>query len=295
MGGTGNDVVLTVAEDDNNNQPPTGVTLTPSSETLPENTSTASAIGLSVVSVFDDGLGVNELTLSGPDAGSFELVGTTLQLKAGEVLDFETKPTYSVTVDVDDATVGESPDASATFTLNLADSSELAGIDVQRNQAQRSYVRYLDILFDVGGNDLLDLISEDRIQLTRFDLNGNNGTSVPLPNVAAAGSQIQLDFGAQGIGGRRSSNIGDGYYEIALDMDDNGTFESQKFFHRLLGDVTGDGVVDRTDRSQVAAARRRPYSVESDVNGDGRISSLDRSLAFRAVGRELDDGLFRDD
>ena len=42
--------------------------------------------------------------MTGADAGSFEVDGTGLYLKAGTTLDFETKTSYSVTVNVDDPT-----------------------------------------------------------------------------------------------------------------------------------------------------------------------------------------------
>jgi uncharacterized delta-60 repeat protein/CSLREA domain-containing protein len=282
----------TVTDDDTANQPPTAVTLTPTSVSLAENASTLSATVLSTISVTDDGQGANVLSLSGADASSFEIVGNSLRLKAGVVLNFELKPLYSVTVDVDDASAGGAPDASATFTLNLTNVTELNGIDVQKGQSQRSFVRYLDILFDQGGSDLLNLISNNRLQLTRFDLDGNNGTVVPLPTTTAVGSQIQLDFGAQGIGGNRNTNVGDGYYQIAVDMDQNGSFETVKSFHRLLGDMNGNGIVDAADKTKILLAQGTPYSAENDANGDGAVNITDTSLVTRAFGRKLKNTLF---
>jgi len=108
----------------NVNEAPTAVVLTPSSASLAENASTATFTTLATILVTDDALGVNTLSLTGTDAGSFEIVGNALRLRAGVSLDFETKPTYSVTVNVDDATVGSTPDASASFTLNITNVNE---------------------------------------------------------------------------------------------------------------------------------------------------------------------------
>ena len=47
--------------------------------------------------------GANNLSLSGLDASLFEIIGTTLWLKAGAHLDFETNPLLNVTVNVNDA------------------------------------------------------------------------------------------------------------------------------------------------------------------------------------------------
>ncbi|RYD64361.1 MAG: hypothetical protein EOP83_09950, partial [Verrucomicrobiaceae bacterium] len=103
------------------NVAPTELALSTPSLTIPEDTSTNTAIKVANIVVTDDGLGVNPLSLSGADAASFEIIGTGLYLKAGTVLDFDTKPTYNVTVNVDDTTVGATPDALASFTLNITD------------------------------------------------------------------------------------------------------------------------------------------------------------------------------
>jgi 2',3'-cyclic-nucleotide 2'-phosphodiesterase (5'-nucleotidase family)/uncharacterized protein YjiK len=103
------------------NAAPTAVLVDNATNTLPENTSTASRVKLGNVFVTDDGLGTNTLSLSGADAASFELTGTEFFLKAGVALDFETKTSYAVTVNVDDSTVGTTPDASVNFTLTIGD------------------------------------------------------------------------------------------------------------------------------------------------------------------------------
>ena len=56
--------------------------------------------------------------MTGPDAALFEVDSTGLYIKAGTVLDFETKTSYSVTVNVDDPTVGATPDATAAYALD---------------------------------------------------------------------------------------------------------------------------------------------------------------------------------
>ena len=102
-------------------QAPTGLTLTNQVNSLPENTSTASRLKVAGVALADDGLGVNDLSVSGPDAAFFEVDSTGLYIKAGTVLDFETKSSYDVTVNVNDAAVGGNPDATTTFHLSLMD------------------------------------------------------------------------------------------------------------------------------------------------------------------------------
>lgn len=103
------------------NQPPTALLLTNTVNSIAENTSTAAAIKVADLFVVDEGLGTNLLTVSGPDAASFQITGTALQIKPGTVLDFETKTNYTVTINVDDVTVGTAPDATNTFTLAVTD------------------------------------------------------------------------------------------------------------------------------------------------------------------------------
>jgi uncharacterized protein YjiK len=98
---------------------PTAVSLLGAVTSLPENTSTAAAIHLADIHVTDDGLGDNALSVSGPDAASFQITGTALFLKAGTTLNATIKPSYQVTVNVDDTSVGATPDASTSYTLAI--------------------------------------------------------------------------------------------------------------------------------------------------------------------------------
>ncbi len=105
------------------NDPPT-LSLANTVATLPESTPTGSRIKVADVVVTDDGQGVNDLKTSGPDAALFEIDGAVLYLKAGAVLDFETNPVLDVTVEVDDATVGPTPDDTADLAIAVTDVAE---------------------------------------------------------------------------------------------------------------------------------------------------------------------------
>ncbi len=105
------------------NAAPTGISLINTVSSIPENTSTATAVKVADISIADDGLGTNNLTVSGADAASFQVIGSALFLKAGTPLNSATKPTYAVTVNVDDPTIGASPDANTNFTLTVSAST----------------------------------------------------------------------------------------------------------------------------------------------------------------------------
>lgn len=103
------------------NQAPTAVALANTINSVLENSNTTSAVKISDILVTDDGLGTNNLSLSGVDANFFQIIGAGLYIKAGTVFDYETKTSYAVTINVDETTLGTTPDASVNFTLSITD------------------------------------------------------------------------------------------------------------------------------------------------------------------------------
>jgi uncharacterized protein YjiK/phosphodiesterase/alkaline phosphatase D-like protein len=101
------------------NHAPTAVTLNSPITSIPDNTLTNAALKLADITVTDDGLGNNHLTVTGSDAGFFQIIGTALFLRAGTVLNHTAKPSYSITVAVDDPAVGATPDATTNYTLTI--------------------------------------------------------------------------------------------------------------------------------------------------------------------------------
>jgi len=211
-----------------------------------------------------------------------------------------TSVTYSFTAAVGDNGVqyravftnGVGSDATtnpATLTV-----PSLSTFTVSKGQAQRSYVRYLDVGTDSSATaNALSL--PGRVRLLKADLNGNGSTVVPLTGfVSASGSTLAIDFGAAGLGGSRNTNLGDGYYTLGLDLDGDGAFESSRRFYRLLGDVNGDRQVNPTDVSLVTAGTTSAYNPVLDINGDGVVNGADIMLVSKARGRKLADGLLLD-
>jgi hypothetical protein len=103
------------------NQAPTAIALSNTTSAILENSNTTAAVKISDIVVTDDGLGTNILSLSGADANFFQITGSSFYIKAGTVLDYETKTSYNVTVNVDDSTLGSTPDASVNFVLSVTD------------------------------------------------------------------------------------------------------------------------------------------------------------------------------
>ena len=93
------------------NLAPTAVTLSGAATSIPENTNTAADVKLADILVTDDGLGDNNLSVSGADAASFKVVGTALFLRRAHT-ERSDEPSYSINVNVDDTTVGGAVDAT---------------------------------------------------------------------------------------------------------------------------------------------------------------------------------------
>jgi len=185
--------------------------------------------------------------------------------------------------------------SSDPVTYYFQVSNAIDAVDVQNGQTQRSFVRNVDLVF--GEEDsLASLLIAGRVQVTKFDLNGNNGAALAASAFTASvtGDRLRLDFGDQGIGGSRNTNAGDGYYRIGVDIDGDGTADVFKHFYRLLGDVNGDRKVDAADRTRVMSGSGLSVA-ERDVNGDGVVNSVDLTLVTRALGKKLKDGLWVDD
>ncbi len=105
------------------NEPPT-IALTNTTTTFAENSDTSSAVQVAEIVIADDVLGINTVSISGSDAGLFEIVGSELRLMAGISLDFETNPSLDVTVVIDDAAVGAMPDDTAALSISITDIDE---------------------------------------------------------------------------------------------------------------------------------------------------------------------------
>jgi hypothetical protein len=219
---------------------------------------------------------------------------------------------YSIGTDYLDHNTEAAPDppADVTFTETFTSPATLRvdSFSVDHGAAGRSYIRYLDLGFNASDSQSGGLLSQiagsvgstsPQVMLYKYDLNGTaaSKTRVSLQSPAMLNvidHAIEIDFGAGGIGGVPGSTAADGYYELDLVLPNGQTVVHH--FDRLLGDVTGDGIVDNSDLAAVAAAITQSTApgvmpLAADVNGDGTVNSLDSALVVRAKGHRLASGL----
>jgi hypothetical protein len=173
--------------------------------------------------------------------------------------------------------------------------SDLVGFRVQPGQRQRSFIRTIELSFyDAAG--ALEMTGPGRLRLVRYRPDGSGpGRVVRLDGlIRAEGKSVVIDFGPKGLGGNPAGRAADGYYVLELDLDGDGTFETARRFHRLLGDVNGDGSVSQADLLAIAAAFLRVPGQSRDVDGNGSVDLGDYRLAASNLGAAIDPALRRD-
>ena len=115
------DVTITVTDITETNNPPVFAEGTNTTRTVDENTVSGTNIGNAVTATDADNDTLT-YTLGGTDADTFSIVNTSGQLEIKDILDFETKSSYSVTVSVSDGNGGTD---SITVTITVTDVTEV--------------------------------------------------------------------------------------------------------------------------------------------------------------------------
>ena len=166
------------------------------------------------VVVTDDALGSNVLGITGPDAALFEIIGNSLFLKAGTPIDIATKPSFVVSVTVDDASIGGSPDSTTPLT-NFGTNIEPTAVTLTpvMTQVQENSIPPNEFSFKVADIAITD------------DLLGTNNLS--LVGADAANFQLigsELFFNAGSIFDSDNQNHFDfetkSSYSVAVGVDD---------------------------------------------------------------------------
>ncbi|ACE90124.1 hypothetical protein RHECIAT_CH0001143 [Rhizobium etli CIAT 652] len=221
------------------NDAPTAVVLSNTVTSTPEN---GGVIKVADIAVTDVDSGNNVLSLSGSDSASFTILNGALYFNGGA--DFEAKAGYDVTVNVNDATVGGTPDASHNFHLGITDVlesdsdtsndhdtdtatatttnwGETNGVDIKVGNAADNTIsggNSGDTLYGQAGNDTL---------------NGNNGADALY---GQAGNDILI--GSQGLDTLYGGSGNDTLNGSAEQDDLWGGSGNDTFVFTLAGDST---------------------------------------------------------
>lgn len=269
----------------------TPLTIRLSNQSIAETSPTSTVVG-TLSAVDGNSSKAHTYTLVDSAGGRFKIVGNQVKVANGSLLDYEDSASHDIVVKVSSS---GGPTYQTSLTILLTNVNEIASFDVQKGLSERSYINSVDLIFE-SDNALSSVLPQGRIKLTRYDLDGtSNPTQISLSGrVNVSGKALSLNFGAQGIGGNRNSNVGDGYYKLSVDQDGNGTFEATRTFFRLFGDANGDRKVNDLDVALIVQAYGT-NNKNADTNGDGVVNSTDRAYAVQAKGRKLKNGLVVDD
>jgi hypothetical protein len=144
------------------NEAPSAVALTNVVSSLPENTPTTTRIRVADIVVADDALGSNTFSLQGTDAANFELLGSTVFLKAGAQLDYEARAALSVVVQVVDTSLPATPPRSVFHTLMVTDVADGAStlvtptvVSLAEGTTTTNRIRVADLTLAGNGQPLL--------------------------------------------------------------------------------------------------------------------------------------------
>jgi autotransporter-associated beta strand protein len=109
------------------NNPPSAVLLSRTSLSVPESLRPTIAIPLASITVIDDALGTNTLTLAGDDAAFFSISDGQIWLRPGIDFDYGVKNRYTVTVSARDASLTGSTSVAASFVLEITNDPNYLG------------------------------------------------------------------------------------------------------------------------------------------------------------------------
>ncbi len=286
IGGTPDATALYVLRILDVNEAPTSLQLSNTVTSIPENTDASTGIRVANLTIVDDALGVNTYTITGPDASSFRVVNGELQLFSATAPDFESKSTYRINVEVDDVTVGNSPDLSQPFVLNITDLNE-----APRNLQFTNVVSSIPEMSDTfGGVTVADVVfQDDALGVNVLSLSGPDASLFQLVNrVLQFKSLAAPDFET------KSS------YQVDVNVDDatvGGTPDETARFVLLISDVneaptaiqlsnTIESIPEHTDTS--AGIRVADITVVDDAIGTNGLSLTGPDAdSFRIVDRQL--------
>ncbi len=280
------------------------VALSNTNISLAEDTDTTVRLKVADIVVTDgDALGTNELSLIGDDAALFEIDGFELYLKAGTVLDYETNPVLDVTVEVDDTTIGSTPDDTASLSITVTNVNEAAPTVALENRTTELAedtdttvrLKVADIVVTDGdalGTNELSLIGDDAalFEIDGFELYLKAGTVLDYETNPVLDVTVEVDDTTIGSTpddtASLSITVTDITESLNYDIDDNGSYSALtdgvlvvRYLFGFRGDTLINGAIDP------GANRSTPDEIEAylafleasgilDIDGNGSPDAL---------------------
>ncbi len=264
---------------------------------LSETTDTSSSVKVADIVITDDGIGTNTLSLAGADAAKFEIVDTgsgfELHLRAGTVLDHETDAAFDITVQVDDPTVGGTPDDTVSQTVNIGDVNDTGQVFLSGNASNAAEnINDAAVVYtasvtdaDTTGEAITFSLVDDAGGL--FEIDANTG------QVTLAGGQ-SLDFEtatSHDITIRSSDGTNTTDHTVTInvtDVNDNAQVFTSGAATSVAEDVNDSSVIYTATTTDVdTTGETITYSLTDDAGGLFEINSATGEVTL-AGGQALD-------
>lgn len=252
------------------NDPP-NVSLTPVVSSLSEGT-TIGRIKVADIEITDDALGSNTLSLTGGDAKDFEIDGLELFLKGRTERDFEGDSQLNVTVEVDDASIGETPDDTASLVIPIVNVNEgpLIITDVSGVTVPENTTAVIDLDAEDPEGDGLTYAITGGADAALFTVNATTGE---LAFASAPDFETPLDQGADNI------------YDVTVQVSDGTGSDALNIAVEVL-DVepltyTATAAVVQNELSFVGDGPTNDWWINIFTNGFGFSADADDLSLFR--------------
>ena len=177
---------------DINNNPPVFKDGSSTTRSVAENTTSGQNIGSAIAATDADTGDTLTYTLGGTDASSFSIVSTSGQLQTKASLDYETKSSYTVTVEVSDGNDGLD---SIDVTINVTDIDEIEPPLSDRTAQVRDAI----VSAVPGVSDAADVTAAHLAAITTLNLSGKSITSLKPGDFSGLTSLRWLDLGGNSI------------------------------------------------------------------------------------------------
>lgn len=273
------------------NDAPTDIQL--SATSVNENTDTTG--GLVVANLLGGDVDSTVLTFNlvagdgDADNSLFEIDGDSLKLKSGVEIDYETKPQYSIRVEVSD---GEFT-FDKSIAIYVADQLEMDDLVFDSGSGQMSSIREISVSFPelvTIDSDAFSFMHRGSGNSIGYNMSQSDATGKTVVTFSFVGTGVthgSLDDGNYQMsidGGKVQSNATGAFLDGDSDGTEGGTLifgnqESDGFF-RLYGDSDGDRDVDNVDLARFLNTYRESsdssdYNESMDYDLDGDVDNVD--------------------
>ena len=163
-----------------------------SSSVVKENSAAGTVVG-TLLAVDPNPGDTATFTLVNDASGRFAISGNKLVVASGASLDYETATSHTIVVR---ATDSGGLTLDKTLVITVQNVNEVVGFDVQHGATERSYIRYVDLVFESGCGSQLSSSPKAGFTSRGLERAASNPVGVSLAGkLKVVGNHVTADFG----------------------------------------------------------------------------------------------------